>query len=371
MVEISEIYGDFWLFMFVLDGTSYRRGRGRLRFLHASAGGSAKRSSTSVVGSLARTLPRTRRRYRPPVLTATEHACIITASTSGGDQPILVYRSDYRPTLFPKPSGRHAPLPVKTLWGVFDTPLNKAWPAVGLQICAVLKAWKLRRWSIDPARFFTDRRCGGNAQGALGPPVVVWIGVADNMGDTSDDWDVFVAHEAKVKPAFEDSVVDLGCVPFLVFLSLTTLPLFRFPAHSSRSLFCVLPFRFPDERKLRIVACATEDDFAHPAEFDAEGQRCLMVGKDGSTMGLTVGRYAGVMSFIGHEVDIVSRELGIYNAGLDVADSSSKKGDPGSLIWHPRTGAACMVGQLHSGRNKGQTTGNHIIYATPVWYLLE
>ena len=86
------------------------------------------------------------------------------------------------------------------------------------------------------------RSDGGNAQGALGPPVVLWIGVADNMGVTSDGWDVFVAHEAKVEPEFEGNVLDLGCVLFLVCLSLTTtLPLFRFPACSSRSRFRVLP----------------------------------------------------------------------------------------------------------------------------------
>lgn len=50
------------------------------------------------------------------------------------DHPVLVYRSDYQSTLFPKPSGRHAPVPVRALRGVFDTPLNKAWPAVGPQM---------------------------------------------------------------------------------------------------------------------------------------------------------------------------------------------------------------------------------------------
>lgn len=30
-----------------------------------------------------------------------------------------------------------------------------------------------------------------------------------------------------------------------------------------------------------------------------------------------------------------------------------------------------MIGQLRSGRNKGQSTGNNITYATPARYLLE
>ena len=99
-------------------------------------------------------------------------------------------------------------------------------------------------------------------------------------------------------------------------------------------------FKLPDERKLRIDACATEDDLAHPVEFDAEGQRCLIVGKDGNTTGLTVGRYASVVSFLENEVGVVSREFGICNAGFNLAEPFSKKGDSGSLVWHMRSGTA-------------------------------
>jgi hypothetical protein len=55
--------------------------------------------------------------------------------------------------------------------------------------------------------------------------------------------------------------------------------------------------KFPEERKLRVGGCATKEDLANPAEFDSEGQRCLIVGKDGNTTDLTVGRYAGMVSF--------------------------------------------------------------------------
>ncbi|KAL7283983.1 hypothetical protein ACG7TL_001256 [Trametes sanguinea] len=93
-----------------------------------------------------------------------------------GDHPVLVYRSDYDSTPFPKPSGRFASLPVKSLRGVFGTPLNEKWPIVGPAICAILKDFGLRRWSVDPARFFTHGPVGDEAQGKLGP-VVIWIGV--------------------------------------------------------------------------------------------------------------------------------------------------------------------------------------------------
>jgi hypothetical protein len=37
------------------------------------------------------------------------------------------------------------------------------------------------------------------------------------------------------------------------------------------------------------------------------------------------------------------------------------KGDSGSLVWHTRGGKAYIIGQLHSGENKGGPTSNHII----------
>ena len=55
-------------------------------------------------------------------------------------------------------------------------------------------------------------------------------------------------------------------------------------------------FKFPVQRTLRIEGCATKEDLANPTEFDREGQRCLIVGKDGNTTDLTVGRYAGLVS---------------------------------------------------------------------------
>jgi len=141
-------------------------------------------------------------------------------------------------------------------------------------------------------------------------------------------------------------------------------------------MFCPLgggttTFKFPVQRKLRIEGCATKEDLANPAEFDSEGQRCLIVGKDGNTTDLTVGRYAGLVSFTLNEVGIESVELGIYNSGVKNVEAFSAKGDSGSLVWHTRNGKARIVGQLHSGSNKGGSTSNHVTYCTPGWYLLD
>jgi hypothetical protein len=95
--------------------------------------------------------------------------------TGDGDHPELIYRSNFQTTPFPKPSGRHAHIPVKSLRGVFGTPLNNVWGDV-------------RGWSIDPARFFTHGPPGEEAQGTLSP-VVIWIGALP--GSTSSE----TAHE--------------------------------------------------------------------------------------------------------------------------------------------------------------------------------
>ncbi|OSD02683.1 hypothetical protein PYCCODRAFT_1467706 [Trametes coccinea BRFM310] len=158
------------------------------------------------------------------------------------------------------------------------------------------------------------------------------ISIADDSQYTSD-WGVFIAAEAKVKPHFEGNVVDLGS---------------KYSPQDLHSMFYPVPggrttFKFPDQRKLRIVACATEDDLAHPAELDTDGLPFLMVGKVGNTTGLTVGRYAGIVSFLENDAGVVSRELGIYNTGLKVTEPFSEKGDSGSLVWLTRDGQAHMV----------------------------
>lgn len=130
-------------------------------------------------------------------------------------------------------------------------------------------------------------------------------------------------------------------------------------------------FEFPEGRKLRIVGCATKEDLANPTDVDDEGGRCLIVGKDGNTTDLTVGRYAGLVSFTLNDVGIPSIELGIYNSGQANAEDFAARGDSGSLVWHMKDGKAYIVGQLHSGANKGGSTCNHITYCTPGWYLLE
>ncbi|KAJ3907680.1 hypothetical protein F5879DRAFT_919680 [Lentinula edodes] len=413
--------------------------------------------------------------------------------TGDADHPNLVYRSDFLTTPFPEPVGRHASLLIKSLRGVFDTPLNGVWDSVGPKIIDLLNARKIDWTSVDPARFFTHALLGEDPKGSLGP-VVIWVGVIpdstsadtahevsqqiltllqkngvnsavvewreavlqmlaglplmchvdvsdathhvrrfltpllgtplttegmeegtltlwfheikDNDGNSSNkvygvsnchvlrkntasdyeytdgaplhyvraaecvdsseastrsqrlslttakakektdaanekaiqarqrqlvndtkatidlqalhedatkywsdfklyrnighiqyaeaisvdveggtrytsDWAAFVADEAKVKDEFEGNVVDLGSKYSPYGLT----HMFNPPGGGSTT------FKFPYDRKLRIEGCATKEDLSHPAESDSEGQHCLMVGKNGNTTDLTIGRY--------------------------------------------------------------------------------
>jgi hypothetical protein len=107
--------------------------------------------------------------------------------TGDGDHPELIYRSDFLTTPFPKPIGRFAIIPVKSIQGVFGTPLNCVWDTVCPKIVDLITTWKICWSSINPACFFTHG-VPGEEKGSLGP-VVIWIGVIP--GSTSST----TAHE--------------------------------------------------------------------------------------------------------------------------------------------------------------------------------
>jgi hypothetical protein len=124
-------------------------------------------------------------------------------------------------------------------------------------------------------------------------------------------------------------------------------------------------FKFPLEGKLRIEGWSTLDELAVPEDIDNEHQRFVMVAKDGNATDLTIGRYAGLVSFTENTVGVTSIEIGVYNSGRKAPEAFSEKGDSGALVWHMKNGKAFIVGQLHSGQNKGGSTTNHVTYCTP------
>jgi hypothetical protein len=86
---------------------------------------------------------------------------------------------------------------------------------------------------------------------------------------------------------------------------------------------------------------------------------------------MTIGRYAGLITFTLNKTSDWPRELAIYNSTLKKSEVFSAKGDSGSLVWCTKDGKGYIVGQLHSGENKGGSTSNHVTYCTPGYFLLE
>ncbi|KAI6035569.1 hypothetical protein F5J12DRAFT_902356 [Pisolithus orientalis] len=105
-----------------------------------------------------------------------ERASYYNGITGDGDHPELVYCSDSLTMPFPKPIGRFFHIPIKSVCGVFGTPLNQVWGAVLPQICNVIEAQKIQWSSIALACFFTHSLPGEEEKGSLGL-VVIWIGV--------------------------------------------------------------------------------------------------------------------------------------------------------------------------------------------------
>ncbi|KAI0282840.1 hypothetical protein BGY98DRAFT_1094158 [Russula aff. rugulosa BPL654] len=170
----------------------------------------------------------------------------------------------------------------------------------------------------------------------------------------------FLATEVKVRDQFEGNVVDIGS---------------KYTPDELMALFYprgggATTFKLPRGRKLRIVGCTTKEDLDNPTELDSEGEPCIIVGKDDNTTDFTVGCYAGVISFTLNDTGVWSKELGIYNSSLKKAEDFSAKGDSGSLVWRTKDGKGYIVGQLHSGENKGSSTSS-MVAGRPGWYLLE
>lgn len=88
------------------------------------------------------------------------------------NHPELLYRSDLLERPFSTPKGRYRNPSTKTVYGVFDTPLNPVWDTVTPQICGLLKDRRIRYSAVQAARFVTHGQDG--EKGTLGP-VVVWI----------------------------------------------------------------------------------------------------------------------------------------------------------------------------------------------------
>jgi hypothetical protein len=128
-------------------------------------------------------------------------------------------------------------------------------------------------------------------------------------------------------------------------------------------------FTYPRGRLFQLRDIVKEDELRHPTMLDANGEECLLVVKNGTSTGVTIGRATGIMSFVreyfeddAHET---SMELAIYPYG-NKDGAFSAPGDSGSIIADSK---GRIVGHLTGGA--GQTDSTDVTYATPFYWLFD
>ncbi|KAF8645404.1 hypothetical protein AX16_007838 [Volvariella volvacea WC 439] len=185
------------------------------------------------------------------------------------------------------------------------------------------------------------------------PPI--FVDVDDRQ--YTEDWATIRLDEARFKPNFVGNQVDLGTA-----FTPSQLKTLLHPWNDGTT-----PFKYPSNRLLKIRGFVPKEKLANPDSFDSEGQPCIIVMKHGCTTDLTVGRCAGLESFVCDETGVRSVEVAVYNYDKQSRPFSAK-GDSGSLIFD-RNGQ--MVALLHSGKAKTGSSATHVTYGTPAWRLRE
>ncbi|KAH9940906.1 uncharacterized protein BXZ73DRAFT_88584 [Epithele typhae] len=194
------------------------------------------------------------------------------------------------------------------------------------------------------------------------------VGAIGDRGDVEDvesveaagyteDWGAFELLDGKYRKEFKGTVVDLG----------TKVPIEDVAQKFSTQENTPTPFIYPSRRLYEIDSAASPELLDNPDTVDNDSKPCLIVGKDGTTTGLTFGRYSGLESVV-FDSNVESWELAIYNWSKG-SPSFCSAGDSGALIWDGKHRA---VGQLHShGVKSCSNNAAHVTYATPAWWLIQ
>lgn len=126
-------------------------------------------------------------------------------------------------------------------------------------------------------------------------------------------------------------------------------------------------YRCPENGLVQACGVVQDDEIRDPQHLDVHGEQCLLVVKNGSTTGTTVGRANGLESFTR-----IYNNYGIKRTSIEIAvlsyDSKRGKfsdaGDSGSIVL-ARDGR--IVGILTGGA--GPTDRTDITYLTPYWWV--
>ncbi|CAE6459959.1 unnamed protein product [Rhizoctonia solani] len=127
--------------------------------------------------------------------------------------------------------------------------------------------------------------------------------------------------------------------------------------------------QIPPDRVLRICGVVERKFLKMSVHYDDNEVPVFIVGKDGNTSGLTLGRYCGLEAYVHDENATPSRsiEVAIFNYDMNSGDFSTW-GDSGALIW---TSDGRMLAVLHSGMPRGFYDKTHVTFGTPAWWVVE
>lgn len=128
-------------------------------------------------------------------------------------------------------------------------------------------------------------------------------------------------------------------------------------------------FKYPPGGLLQLRGVVQEEELRNPTMLDKNGESCLIVLKNGTTTGLTMGRASGIGSFVRYQnsdsdvAPTTAMELAIHPSSREDGPFSGG-GDSRSAIVD---GRGRIVGILTGGTGTMPTTD--ITYATPYYWL--
>lgn len=94
---------------------------------------------------------------------------------------------------------------------------------------------------------------------------------------------------------------------------------------------CKISFKYPLDHLL-LHGMISEELISKPEALDSTGDRCILVIKNGTSTGVTIGRATGIQSFVrDDDTGEVSREWAIYNYDSK-SGVFSAPGDSGSIL---------------------------------------
>ncbi|KAF8879528.1 hypothetical protein CPB84DRAFT_292048 [Gymnopilus junonius] len=188
-------------------------------------------------------------------------------------------------------------------------------------------------------------------------------GITLGAGDEhfTEDWAIFQIDRAKLGDGFQGNKLDLGKE-----LTPDEFPFNCFP-HGTTNW----EFKYPIDHLLPLTGPLPPSLMHAPDTLDSADSPCLLVVKNGTATGTTLGRANGPFSIVrDYFNDMSIHQTSMEWAILNYASKSeafSGPGDSGSVVADIRG----RIGGMVTGGCGGRTEGSDVTYATPFWWLLR